>query len=156
MLDDGMPGLELGLEKPVSGSQIPSLQFSVPCLQVDEEKGPPSFKYVFYELPFPRFPFAFPEGEGFYVANGWCNGVGPHVQRMKILDPTRQNTLVDTTDQPFTLKRREEPFMAVNYITGMKFAEAGTYWMQVFLDGRMALEYPLPVRKAEGQPSPST
>jgi hypothetical protein len=151
MLDDGLPGL-LGVERPGGGIGGPSLQFSVPCLQVDDEKGPPSFKYVFYELPFPKFPFQFPEGEGFYVANGWCNGTGQHVQRMKILDPSRAKTLVDTQDQPFTLKKREEPFMAVNFITGMLFEGPGTYWMQVYIDGRMALEYPLPVRQAE-QPS---
>lgn len=149
MLDDGMPGL-LGMKTSGGGgTQGPHLQFSVPCLNVDDQKGPPSFQYVFYELPFPQFPFAFPEGEGFYVANGWCNGSGSHVQRMKILDPSKQRVLVDTQDQPFTLKKAEEPFMAVNFITGMQFEGPGTYWMQVYLDGNLRLEYPLPVRKAE-------
>lgn len=151
MLDDGLPGM-LGMQTTGGGTQGPSLQFSIPCLNVDDKKGPPSFQYVFYELPFPQFPFKFPEGEGFYVANGWCNGTGSHVQRMKILDPSRQNVLVDTQDQPFTLKKQDEPFMAVNYITGMAFESPGTYWFQVYLDGRVRLEYPLPVRKADAQP----
>jgi hypothetical protein len=153
MLDSGMPGLGLNIGGG-SGTGTPRLQFSVPCLQVNDEKGPPSFMYVFYEMPFPEFPFAFPEGQGFFVANGWCNGTGSHVQRMKILDP-QKNVLVDTNDQPFTLKRNEEPFMAVNFISGMQFAGPGTYWFQVYLNNQLALEYPLPVRKADANAPPA-
>ena len=127
----------------------PRLQFTVPCLNVDDSKGPPSFNFVFYEMPFPEFPFQFPDGQGFYVANGWCNGKGDHVQRMKILDPSKQKVLVDTGDQPFSLKTSEEPFMAVNFISGMKFEAPGTYWIRVLLDNQVAIEYPMPVRKVE-------
>ena len=161
MLDDGFSGLLGGpRSQPAMGGggslSGPFLQFSIPCLNVEDQKGPPSFQYIFYELPLPAFPFQFPEGEGFYVANGWCNGTGAHVQRMKILDPSRENVLVDTNDQPFTLKRVEEPFMAVNFITGMRIEREGAYWMQVFLDNQLRLEYPLQVRKADSQPQPPT
>lgn len=152
MLDSGMPGLGLEMGSGGGSSTRPRLQFSVPCLQVNDDKGPPSFMYVFYEMPFPEFPFAFPEGQGFYVANGWCNGLGGHVQRMKILSPKKES-LVDTGDQPFTLKKSEEPFMAVNFISGMKFDTPGVYWLQVYLDNQLALEYPMPVRKADAPPA---
>jgi hypothetical protein len=146
-----MPQMGIGLNLGGGGesSNKPKLQFSVPCLQVNDEKGPPSFMYVFYEMPFPEFPFAFQEGQGFFVANGWCNGMGDHVQRMKILDTSKQKVLVDTGDQPFTLKKKEEPFMAVNFISGMRFEAPGTYWFQILLNNQVVLEYPLPVRKAD-------
>ena len=48
--------------------ELPSLQFSVPCLDVKEEAGkPPDFKSIFYELPLPEFPFK----TDFFVADGW-------------------------------------------------------------------------------------
>ena len=150
MLDSGMPGLGFSLGTSGGASGKPRLQFSIPCLQVDEEKGPPSFMYVFYEIPLPEFPFRFPQGQGFYIANGWCSGTGGHAQRIRILGPDK-NEIVDTKDQPFTLKSTEEPFMAVNYIQEMPFEKPGVYTVQVLLDGQTVLEYPLPVRKAEGK-----
>lgn len=149
MLDSGMPGLGIDLAQAAGASGKPRLQFSIPCLQVDEEKGPPSFMYVFYEIPLPEIPFTFPDKEGFFIANGWCNGVGDYTQRLKILNPDR-SVAADTQDQPFKLKSKEEPFMAVNYLQGMHFAKAGTYTIQVYLKNELVLEYPLPVRKAAG------
>ncbi|MBI3925013.1 MAG: hypothetical protein HY319_05690 [Armatimonadetes bacterium] len=124
----------------------PSLQFSVPCLEVADEEGkPPSFKWLFYELPFPQFPFKV----SFFVANGWCNGVGDYIQSMSILQPDKQNVLVETGKQPFKLSERSVPFMAVNFFQDIIFEEPGVYWMQVFLNGGMILEYPLTVRRVE-------
>ncbi|MGV8119325.1 MAG: hypothetical protein AB2L14_06130 [Candidatus Xenobiia bacterium LiM19] len=132
----------------------PSLQFSVPCLAVTEDdKGPPSFNRIFYELPFPEFPFRFPK-PGFFIANGWCNGQGNFVQSMKVLTPEKK-TLIETGNQPFELKEIETPFMAINLFQDIPFEKPGTYWIQIFLDGEIAVEYAMVVRLAEGaQKSP--
>ncbi|MDQ7826465.1 MAG: hypothetical protein RDV48_26925 [Candidatus Eremiobacteraeota bacterium] len=128
----------------------PSLQFSVPCLEVvEDEKGPPSFSRIFYELPFPEFPFKFP-GRGFFIANGWCNGQGNFAQEMKILNPDKKSALIGTGKQPFDLKELETPFMAINLFQDVMFPQPGTYWIQIYLSDELALEYPLVVRKAEG------
>jgi hypothetical protein len=127
-----------------SSSGGPALQFSVPCLEVvDQEGKPPSFNYLFYELPLPEFPFKV----DFYVANGWCNGKGKFVQSMSILKPDK-TTMVETGDQPFELKEAITPFMAVNFFQGIVFEQPGTYWFRVNLAGRKVLEYPLTVREA--------
>lgn len=126
----------------------PLLQFSIPCLEVKEDGGPPSFLRIFYELPFPEFPFIFPE-PGFFIANGWCNGKGDFVQSMKLLKPDKKTVLIQTGDQPFSLKEEETPFMAVNLLAEVKFDAPGTYWIQIFLNNELKLEYPLVVRKAE-------
>ncbi len=141
----------------------PSLQFSIPCFQVREDEGkPPSFEFIFYELPFPRFPFPpredDPEHEkykdrwtnwGFFVANGWCNGKGDFIQSMQIVKPDKKTVLVATGDQPFTLADNNTPFMAINFFQGIRFEEAGIHWIQVFLNNELVLEYPLTIRKAE-------
>lgn len=155
----GFPGIGASLSsEPVAaapgGKRRPALQFSVPCLEVNEEKGPPSFNYIFYELPFPQFPFKFPDNAGFFIANGWCNGQGEYKQRMKIFGPKTSTSLldeaplVDTGEQPFSLKERETPFMAINFIQGMEFKGPGTYRIQVLLNDEVALEYPMVVRQA--------
>lgn len=122
----------------------PFLQFSVPCLEVvDTEGKPPSFNYLFYELPLPEFPFKV----DFFVANGWCNGTGKFTQSMMILKPDK-TTMVETGDQPFELKESVTPFMAVNFFQGIVFEKPGTYWFRVQLGGKKVLEYPLTVREA--------
>jgi hypothetical protein len=129
----------------------PSLQFSVPCLAVvEDEKGPPSFNRIFYELPFPEFPFRFPK-PGFFIANGWCNGQGSFAQSMKIMHPEKDKPLIGTGKQPFELKEIETPFMAINLFQDVVFEKPGTYWIQIFLNDEMAVEYPLVVRQADMQ-----
>lgn len=138
-------GMDLGSGG--GGSGKPSLQFSVPCLEVEDEAGkPPSFRYLFYELPLPQFPFK----ASFYVSNGWCHGQGSFVQTMKILKPNRE-VLVETGQQPFQLSELTVPFMAVNFFSEIPFEAPGTYWMQVNLDGKTVLEYPLTVRQAQAK-----
>lgn len=132
----------------------PSLQFSVPCLAVVEEKGPPTFQGIFFELPFPQFPFKFP-GKGFFVANGWCSGQGRFAQELKILKPDKKTELIKTGKQPFELKEQETPFMAVNLFQDLVFETPGTYYIQISLADEQGgikneLEYPLVIRLAEG------
>jgi len=127
----------------------PSLQFSIPCLGVDEEKGkPPSFKYIFYELPFPAFPAECPL---FFINNGWCYGLGPHTERTKILRPDKKTVLTDTKDHEFMLEDDETPFMAINMYQEIVFPEPGTYWVQIFLDNQQVIQYPLPIRQASAK-----
>ena len=126
----------------------PSLQFSVPCLEVvDEENKPPSFNYLFYELPLPEIPFSV----SFYVANGWCNAKGSYIQSMEIVRPDKSTSLVRTGDQPFQLTDPATPFMAVNFFQNIAFPEAGTYWFRVYLGGKKVLEYPMTVRLAKAK-----
>lgn len=137
----------------------PQLQFSVPCANVPEEEGPPSFRSVFYELPHPQYHFNFPK-KGFFIANGWCNGLGKYVQEIRILQPDKQNMLISTGKQDFELKEIQTPFMAVNLFQ-IVFAQPGKYWVQVYLgdftgkdaqghvqssNDQLAVEYPLIVK----------
>lgn len=137
----------------------PSLQFSVPCANVPEDEGPPSFRSIFYGLPHPQYHFNFPK-RGFFIANGWCNGQGQFVQEIRILHPDKDRMLISTGKQDFDLKEIQTPFMAVNLFQ-IIFAQPGKYWVRVYLgdfagkdpqgkvqskDDQLVIEYPLTVQ----------
>lgn len=123
----------------------PRLQFSVPCLNIPEDESrPPSFEHIFYELPFPKFPFQV----DFFLANGWTHGQGRFAQAVKLLDPDKA-VLVETEAQTFELEKVTVPFMVINKFEGVQFARPGVYWFQILLDGQLALEYPLEIRQVQ-------
>ncbi len=124
-------------------TKLPDLQFSVPCLEVENEEGkPPSLKYLFYELPLPEFPY----GVSFYLVNGWCNSQGEFHQEIKILNPDKTE-LMATGKQEMTLRSPENPFMAVSFLQGLGIPAPGTYTVQVYVNDALKLEFPLPVRE---------
>jgi len=128
--------------------QDPVLQFSVTCLDLLEpEKGPPTFQYLFYELPLPALPFRM---ERFYIINCWINGHGQFRQSIRIVDTTKTKKLLDTGPQEFALGDPFTPWMAINQVVEFTFAEAGSYWIQTFLNEILVREYPLTVRLTAG------
>ncbi len=129
-----------------SVQKTPDLQFSVTCLNLDDKEGPPTFQYLFYELPLPALPFKL---DRFFLLNCWINGVGQFRHSVRILNPSRTKTLIDTGDQTFVLTDAHTPQLMINHITDFMASEAGPHWVQTYLDGRMILEYPVTVRVAE-------
>ncbi|MBQ7568504.1 hypothetical protein IJT17_06850 [bacterium] len=127
----------------------PSLQFSVPCLDIDAEgPGPQSFQKVFYELPIgAEFPYKL---SYFYIANGWCSGRGRYSQTLKILNPDG-TALLNTGEQLIELDSLEKPFMIANRLQDLVFQAPGTYKVQIFLDGELVLEYPLRIIQAKSK-----
>lgn len=128
----------------------PTLQFCVPCFAYDDGEGtkPPSFQYIFYELPFPQFPAKFPD-PGFIIAVGWTNGQGDFTQAVNILSPDKRTPILATGNQPLNLSDQSTPRMGVFWFKDAAFKEPGTYWVQTCLNGEPVLEIPLPVRLAE-------
>lgn len=124
----------------------PVLQFSVPCLEVKEEDKPPTFAYLFYELPLPSLPIKCPP---FYINNGWSSGQGTFNQEIKILSPNKQEVIVETGAQQFTLETQYVPQLIVNQFDQVLFKDTGFHWVQIFLDGILTLEYPITIRQTE-------
>lgn len=129
----------------------PYLQYSVPSLEVviDERGWLPTFNRVFYELPFPEFPFKFP-GPGFFIANGWSNGEGTFNQKIRIMQPDKEKVLSDSGSKAFELKNAESSFVGVNFFKDVVFEKPGLYWIQVLLNEDLVMEYPLIVRLRDG------
>ena len=123
----------------------PSLQFSVPCLNIPGDGSrPPTFEGIFYELPSPEFPFRL----DFFLANGWCAGLGSFIQEVRVLRPDGQ-TMAQTGQQGFQLASETQPYMIVNQFQGFQFDAPGVYRIQVLLDGEVRLDYPLEIRKID-------
>ena len=118
----------------------PSLQFSVPCLDIDDGQGPQSFQKVFFELPIGKdFPYTL---SYFYIANGWCSGHGRFSQKLRILNPVG-TVLVDSGEQLVELTAYERPYMVANRLEDLTFKTEGLYKVQVFLENELVLEYPI-------------
>ena len=129
----------------MSTIQPPNLQFSVLCLNLIEEGGPPTLQYLFYELPLPELPY---KVERFFIINCWINGRGQFRQSIRILDPSGTRKLVDTGDQVLELADSFTPQLMINQLVALSFTEPGPHWVQVYLDGNLALQYPLTIRLA--------
>jgi hypothetical protein len=129
----------------VSTIQRPNLQFSILCLNLIEEGGPPTLQYLFYELPLPKLPY---KVDRFFIVNCWINGRGQFRQSVRILDPSTTRKLVDTGDQSLVLEDLSTPQLMINQIMDLPVAEPGPHWVQVYLDGELALQYPLTIRLA--------
>lgn len=125
----------------------PFLQYSVLSLGFDETKGPPSFVFVFYELPLDHFPYRFPETAGFFITNGWVGGQGEFQQRLTIEGPNGK-LLLDTGDRPFTLDDPKTPYLSVHFIQGIEFPAAGEHQVEVHLNGAPVMKYPFQVTQA--------
>lgn len=118
----------------------PSLQFSIPCLDIDEGSGPQSFQKVFFELPIGKeFPYKL---SYFYIANCWCSGRGRFSQKLRILNPDG-TTLVDSGEQLIELTSYERPFMVANRLEDLEFRTEGLYKVQTYLENELVLEYPI-------------
>lgn len=120
------------------------LQFSIPCYEVEyEERKAPSFRSIFYDLPFPQLP----QYVGFHVANGWIGGrpdSGLH-QVIKMLKPDGSVHL-ETPRQPLQFRGEHVPFMAINRFPEIPFEVEGYYWIVVYLEEQEVLRYPLSSR----------
>ncbi len=125
----------------------PSLQFSVPCLDIDSDSpGPQSFQKVFFELPIgASFPYKL---SYFYIANGWCSGQGRFQQVLRILNPDG-SILLDSGAQTIELDTYERPFMIANKLQDLVFNTQGVYKVQIYLDGELVLQYPLRIFQAK-------
>lgn len=122
--------------------RLPTLQYSLVCLGVDDQHGPPSLQHVVHELPLPAFPYRFPETSGFFLVNGWTGGQGDFAWAARLYDPDGR-ILRDTGTRISTLASPEHPFLSVHFLQAFEFPRPGVYRIEVILEGRRVMEYPL-------------
>lgn len=127
----------------------PLLQYSVPSLGFDESKGPPSLKFLFYELPLDTLPYRFPETAGFFITNCWVRGEGTFEQR--VLIRCGKEVIVDTAPRPFELENQSLPYIAVTFVQGVEFKNEGEHEVEVYLGEKLVMSYPLRISLAPPQ-----
>ena len=120
----------------------PVLQFSVLCDGV--AKGPgnkPVLIGVFNNLVrtgvIPQF----------FIVNRWIYGKGTFKQGVRIKDPDLTKTVTEIVNQEFTLSDETTPVDLLEGFVNVNFEKSGVYWIEVSIDDKVVLSYPLPVYK---------
>lgn len=83
----------------------------------------------------------------------WCCGLGHFDHRYRILLP--DNTSVIATSQgEFDLQSVEDHVTQVSVFGNVQFQQTGTHWVEVYVDDKLKLRFPLHVRIVS-PPAPS-
>ena len=120
----------------------PTLQFCVLCDAVAPETqgtSKPSLLGLFSSIR--GAPVALPQ---FFIDCRWINGGGTHVQKIRILKPDLA-PLTEVALDPFVLDSRTASCDAISGFINLLFPSGGVYWVEIVLDDKLALSFPLPV-----------
>ena len=118
----------------------PILQFSVLCDGVAQGQGSkPVFIGVFNNF---LVTGIIPQ---FFIVNRWIYGKGRFKQKIIIKNPELDKTIVEITDQEFVLQNETSPHDIVSGLVNANFEKAGVYWVEIYLDDKLVISYPLPV-----------
>ena len=86
------------------------------------------------------------------MVNRWCCGVGDFRQQTRILKPDGTSLLVEGKPVPVKLPNDESNATCIEVFMNVKLDEPGTYWVEILLDDRLILRYPLKAAKIEPPP----
>ena len=125
----------------------PDLQSSLLCDDVRQERnGKFILIGLFDVLNVPAFPAGF---HRLCIVNRWCCGEGEYVQRSRILKPDGHTGLIEGKEVRVRLPDSEATATSVEFFLNVRFEAAGTYWIEILLDGDLKLRYPLKARQVE-------
>ncbi|MCF7837776.1 MAG: hypothetical protein K9N49_04025 [Candidatus Marinimicrobia bacterium] len=129
----------------------PDLQSSILCDDVRQERnGKFILIGLFDAIGAPSFPLKYPR---LFMVNRWCSGAGEFTQQTRIMKPDQHTVLIAGKEIPVRLPHPEATATNVEIFLNVTFAEAGTHWVEVMLNGRMLIRYPLRVAPVQpGRP----
>ena len=131
---------------------LPDLQSSLLCDDVRQERnGKFILIGLFDVIGVPAFPAVF---QRLCLVNRWCCGEGKFQQHSRILAPDGTTPVVEGKTVSVTLPDSEATATSVEFFLNVKFEAAGTYWIEIILDGNLKLRYPLKAHKVERQQPP--
>ena len=129
----------------------PDLQFSVLCDDVRrEENGKFILIGLFEAVNSRRFPAAHPV---MYVINRWCKGQGSFKQKIRISNSKDNSVVFGTNDQTFELTDIDRHHTLVSRFNNLVFPNPGKYWVEVFLDTELVLNYPIILKEIKNEPN---
>ena len=130
---------------------LPDLQFSVLSDDVRQEiTGKFMLIGLFEAIKARRFPVRHPL---MFVTNRWCNGQGDFRGQTRIVTGSNE-TLVEGKETPFTLASTTSSYTIVERFDRVTFPAAGTYWVEILLDGNLRQRFPLTLVEETGEPPP--
>ena len=119
----------------------PNLQFSVLCDDVRQENnGKFMLIGIFEAINAKKFPTTHPE---LFVVNRWCKGEGSFTQKIRIMNSKTKAIVFQTDEQPFELADIDRHHTLISRFNNLAFPNPGKYWMEIFLDGELVLNYPV-------------
>ena len=128
---------------------IPDLQASLLCDDVRQERnGKFMLIGLFDGLALQQLPTRFPK---ICVVNRWCCGQGEFAQRTRLIGPDEKKVIMEGKDVPVKPTCPDNTATSVEVFMNVGFETAGTYWVEVLLDGQMRLRYPLMLRIVQQQ-----
>lgn len=119
----------------------PDLQSSLLCDDVRREiNGKFILIGLFDVLNAPAYPLLF---QRFCVVNRWCSGEGEFKERTRIMDSQKNAVLAQGREIVMRLPNSEATVTNIEYFINIVFPVAGTYWIEILIDGDLRLRYPL-------------
>lgn len=127
----------------------PDLQSSLLCDDVRQERnGKFILIGLFDAVASPNFPLRYPR---LCTVNRWCSGNGVFTQRTRVLKPDRQTVLLEGKPIPVRLQDELATATNVELFLNVEFDQPGTYWIEIMLEDRLRLTYPLRVAQVQQQ-----
>jgi len=125
----------------------PDLQSSLLCDDVRQERnGKFILIGLFDAVASPNFPLRYPR---LCTVNRWCSGQGEFTQTTKVLKPDRQTVLLQGKPIPVRLNDELATATNVELFLNVEFDQPGTYWIEIYLEDRLRLSYPLRVAQVQ-------
>lgn len=125
----------------------PNLQFSVVCDDVRrEDNGKFMLLGIFEAINAREFPA---RHHTMFVANRWCKGEGAFTQKIRIISTKDKSVVFQTEDQPFNLSDIDTHHTIISKFNNLLFQNPGKYWVEVFLNNELILNYPIMLKQME-------
>ena len=128
---------------------VPDLQSSLLCDDVRQERnGKFILIGLFDMIAVPKFPAVF---QRICIVNRWCCGEGAFSQQSRLIGADGDTVLVEGKSVTVHLPDSEATATSVEFFLNVKFDGAGTYWVEIILDGDIKVRYPLRARQVVAQ-----
>ena len=125
----------------------PNLQFSVVCDDVRrEDNGKFMLLGIFEAINAREFPA---RHYTMFVANRWCKGEGSFTQKIRIISAKDKAIVFQTEEQPFQLADIDTHHTIISKFNNLLFQDPGKYWVEVFLNNELILNYPIMLKQME-------
>ncbi|OGW77191.1 MAG: hypothetical protein A3C51_04420, partial [Omnitrophica bacterium RIFCSPHIGHO2_02_FULL_46_20] len=86
-----------------------------------------------------------------FVANRWCKGEGSFTQKIRIINTKDKAVVFQTEEQPFQLSDIDTHHTIISRFNNLLFPDPGKYWVEVFLNNELILNYPIMLREMENK-----
>lgn len=128
---------------------IPDLQASFACEDVRvEASGSHTVVGVLNGIGAPNLPVRVLK---MCVWTRWCSGTGEYEQKTRLVQPDEVTVMAQAMTK-FALNHEDSHVTNVNIFAGMEFKEEGIYHVEILLNERLRLRYPLRVQQVQPPP----